>query len=92
MAGVTSKAPLSPRPLPTIFLASIFPIAVWFVVRPLLDPIPPLPSLYTSVGFSIFAFLATLYFVPALGPTFVAANLKGRDLLKTYQTPMCVTS
>ncbi len=28
--------------------------------------------------------------VPALGPTFVKANLKGRDLLKTYTTPMCV--
>ena len=80
---------LSPRPLSNILLGSLAPIAAWFVIRPLLDPVPPLPALYTSVGFSLFALLATLYLVPALGPTFVAANLKGRDLLKTYHTPMC---
>jgi hypothetical protein len=90
MAGSISNAALTPRPLPKLLLGSLVPIAVWFVVRPLLDPVPPLPSLYTSVGFSIFALLATLYLVPALGPIFVGANLKGRDLLKTYQTPMCV--
>jgi hypothetical protein len=92
MAGTTGNAALSPRPLPTILLGSIIPVATWFVLRPLLDPVPPLPSLYTSVGFSLFALLATLYLVPALGPTFISANLKGRDLLKIYQTPMCVIS
>src|SRR5882672_6739647 len=95
MAGTTrttSNAALSPRPLPTILLGSVIPVAAWFVLRPLLDPVPPLPSLYTSVGFSLFALLATLYLVPALGPTFISANLKGRDLLKVYQTPMCVIS
>ena len=90
MPGATSNAALSPRPLPTIFLGSTIPIAAWFVVRPLMDPVPPLPALYTSVGFSIFALLATLYLVPALGPTFIKANLKGKDLLKIYSTPMYV--
>jgi UDP-N-acetylglucosamine--dolichyl-phosphate N-acetylglucosaminephosphotransferase len=81
---------LRPRPLPLILLFGLVPVATWFVVRPLLNPAPPLPALYTSVGFSITAFISTIYLVPALGPTFVKANLKGRDLLKTYQTPMSV--
>ncbi|KAK0449220.1 N-acetylglucosaminephosphotransferase [Armillaria borealis] len=79
---------LAPRPLPSILLLALLPVAAWFVVRPLLDPVPPLPALYTCFGFSIFAFLATLYLVPALGPTFVKANLKGKDLLKVYHTPI----
>ncbi|KAI6030645.1 glycosyl transferase family 4-domain-containing protein [Pisolithus orientalis] len=79
---------LGPRPLPNVLLASLIPVAIWFVIRPLLDPPPPLPALHTSVGFSIFAFLAALYLVPALGPSFVKANLKGRDLLKVYSDPI----
>lgn len=81
---------LGPRPLSSVLLLSLLPVAAWFIVRPLLDPVPPLPTLYTSFGFSIIALVASLYLVPALGPTFVAANLKGRDLLKTYHTPMFV--
>jgi hypothetical protein len=77
-------------PAALVLLFSLVPVAAWFVVRPLIDPVPPVPALYVSVGFSIFALLATIYLVPALGPTFVKANLKGRDLLKTYNTPMCV--
>ncbi|KAF5382764.1 hypothetical protein D9615_002938 [Tricholomella constricta] len=76
---------LPPRPLPRILLLGLVPVAAWFVVRPLLDPVPALPALYTSVGFSIFAFLSTLYLVPALGHTFVKAGLKGGDLLKPYR-------
>ncbi|KAF8073796.1 UDP-N-acetylglucosamine-dolichyl [Lyophyllum atratum] len=76
---------LPPRPLPRVLLLGLVPVAAWFVVRPLLDPVPPLPALYTSVGFSIFAFLSTIYLVPALGPTFVKAGLKGGDLLKPYR-------
>ena len=83
---------LPTRRLPSVLLFSLVPVAAWFVVRPLVDPVPPLPALYASVGFSIFALLATIYLVPALGPTFVKANLKGRDLLKTYSTPMSVFS
>lgn len=90
MVETSSNAALRPRPLPTVLLGSLVPIAAWFIIRPLIDPAPPLPSLYTSVGFSIFALLATLYLVPALGPTFIKANLKGRDLLKIYHTPMYV--
>ncbi|KAG6877128.1 hypothetical protein C0993_010080 [Termitomyces sp. T159_Od127] len=76
---------LPPRPLPRILLLGLMPVAAWFIVRPLLDPVPPLPALYTSVGFSIFAFLATTYLIPALGPSFVKAGLRGGDLLKPYR-------
>lgn len=55
-----------------------------------MEPFPSVPALYISIGLSIFALLATLYLVPALGPTFINANLRGRDLLKTYNTQMCV--
>ena len=79
---------LPPRRLPSLLLFALAPLPAWFVLRPLVDPVPPLPALYVSVGFSIFALLATIYLVPALGPTFVKANLKGRDLLKVYSTPM----
>jgi len=79
---------LASRPLPNVLLVSLIPIASWFVIRPLLDPPPPLPALLSSVGFSIFAFLAALYLIPALGPSFVNKGLKGRDLLKVYSDPM----
>lgn len=79
---------LAQRPLPTALTVTLIVVASWFLVRPLLDPVPSSPGLYASVGFSLFALFGTLYLVPALGPTFVRANLKGRDLLKTYDTPM----
>ncbi|KAJ3935107.1 MAG: UDP-N-acetylglucosamine-dolichyl [Lentinula lateritia] len=75
-----------PRPISSTLLLALVPIASWFIVRPFLDPIPSLPALYTSIGFSIFTFMATLYLVPTLGPTFVKAHLSGRDLLKVYAT------
>ncbi len=75
---------LRARPLPSSVLLSLVPVAAWFIFRPLLDPLPSIPALYSSIGFSIFAFLATIYLVPALGPTFVKARLRGKDLLKHY--------
>lgn len=81
-----------PRPLSGFFLLGVLvPIAVWFILRPFLDPVPSVPALYTCLGFSILSFVTTLYLVPALGPRFVQANLKGRDLLKSYSTPMYVS-
>ena len=71
-------------------ILSLIPVGAWLLIRPLLDPLPPLPAFHASLGFAIFAFLSTVYLVPSLGPTFVKANLKGRDLLKTYDTPMSV--
>ena len=81
---------LQQRPLPTVLLVSFVPVGAWLLVRPLLDPLPPLPAFHAALGFSVFAFLSTIYLVPALGPTFVKARLSGRDLLKTYDTPMYV--
>ena len=79
---------IRPRPLPNVLLYALVPTAAWFLLRPLIEPAPPLPALHASVGLSIFALLGSLYLVPALGPTFIRANLKGRDLLKTYDSPM----
>ncbi|EKM79398.1 hypothetical protein AGABI1DRAFT_74400 [Agaricus bisporus var. burnettii JB137-S8] len=79
---------LKPRPLPTILLVGLVPIACWFIARPLIDPIPPMPALYASLGMSIIAFLATVYLIPRLGPVFIAADLKGKDLLKSYNDPI----
>ncbi|TFK73591.1 N-acetylglucosaminephosphotransferase [Pluteus cervinus] len=78
----------APRPLSPTLIFGLVPVACWFIVRPFLDPTPQLPALFISIGFSIFALLATLYLIPALGPTFIKANLYGRDLLKTYHTPI----
>jgi UDP-N-acetylglucosamine--dolichyl-phosphate N-acetylglucosaminephosphotransferase len=83
-------APLAPRKLPNALLLSLLPIAVWFIARPLLDPVPPLPALQASVGLSIIAFVASIYLVPALGPVFKDAGRWGKDLLKTDTTPMYV--
>ncbi|KAA1469767.1 N-acetylglucosaminephosphotransferase [Dentipellis sp. KUC8613] len=80
--------PIAPRPLPSLLLLALVPVASWFICRPLIDPVPSLPALHISFGLSIFAFIATLRLVPALGPTFIHANLKGRDLLKTYSNPI----
>ena len=78
------------RPLSSLLLFSLVPIALWFLARPFLDPVPLLPGLYVSFAFSIIALLSTLYLIPALGPTFVRANLKGRDLLKDSNESMFV--
>lgn len=81
---------LRPRTPPNILFFSLLPVAAWLVLRPLLDPAPPLPALHASLGFSVLALLGALYLVPALGNTFVHANLKGRDLLKIYDDPVSV--
>ncbi|KAI0769843.1 N-acetylglucosaminephosphotransferase [Fomes fomentarius] len=85
---MTQEQALRPRPLPKVLLFALAPTASWFLLRPLIEPAPPLPALHASIGFSISALLGSLYLVPALGQTFVRANLKGRDLLKTYDTPI----
>ncbi|RPD64366.1 N-acetylglucosaminephosphotransferase [Lentinus tigrinus ALCF2SS1-7] len=85
---MAQEAALRPRYLPKALLYALVPTACWFLLRPLLDPAPPLPALHASLGFSLLALLGSLYLVPALGQTFIRANLKGRDLLKTYDTPI----
>lgn len=48
-------------------------------------PIPnasAFPALEACVGFSILAFLASVYAIPALSEAFMEKGLKGRDLLK----------
>jgi len=81
---------LPPRPLSPVLLYGLVPVAGWFILRPLLEPAPSIPALYSSVGLSIFAFLAAIYLIPALGPSFVKVGLKGSDLLKVDKSFMCV--
>ncbi len=76
---------IGPRPLAPLLLFGLLPVASWFIIRPLLEPLPSIPALYSSFGLSIFAFLATIYLIPTLGPVFIKSNLKGRDLLKVYK-------
>ena len=67
----TTRYVLAPalQPLVNVLLVSLIPIASWFVFRLLLDPSPPLATLFSSVVFSIFAFLVVLYLIPSLvGP------------------------
>ncbi|TCD69033.1 tunicamycin resistance protein [Steccherinum ochraceum] len=79
---------LAQRGLSTAVLSVLIPFGSWLLIRSLLDPVPPIPALIASLGYAIFAFLAVAYLIPRLGPSFVKANLKGRDLLKTYDTPI----
>ena|ERR1700731_922159 len=79
-----------PRRLSPVLLFSLLPIAGWFIVRSLMEPHPRFPGLYASFGLSILALVSTLYLIPALGPIFVQANLKGKDQLKSYDDPMFV--
>jgi len=79
---------IGPRPLAPLLFFGLAPVAGWFVIRPLLEPLPSIPALYSCFGFSVFAFLATIHLVPALGPIFIKANLKGRDLLKVYRNDL----
>ena len=76
-----------PHPLFLFFLLGVLiPVALCFILRPFPDLVPSVPALYTSFGFSILAFVTTLYLVPTFGPRFIQANLKGRNLLKIYST------
>lgn len=80
---------LRPRKLPSsLGITCISVIIAWLAVRPLVDPVPTLPTLLTSLGFSGLAFVSTLYLIPALGPSFVKAGLKGKDRSKLYTDDM----
>ena len=76
-----------PRPLSAPLLASLLPVAIGLIVRPLMTHLP-LAALSASLGFAVLAFLSTLFLVPALGPAFVKAGLKGQDLLKQSREEM----
>lgn len=62
--------------------ALLVPLALGIIFLPLLNPPVALPTLLTSLGFSLLGFVATLYLIPVLGPLFVQRGLKGRDRLK----------
>ena len=87
--NVTRKIKPTPiavaRPINEILLLSLLPVSAYCILRPLpfiSEHPPPLPALYTSLGFSIIACAAVLWLIPKLGPSFVKIGLKGRDLLK----------
>lgn len=82
---------LRARKLPSnLGLSTLAVLIAWLAFRPFIDPMPALPTLLTSLGFSVTAFISTLYLVPALGPSFVKAGLKGKDRAKTYTDDMYV--
>ena len=73
------------RRVPLVLVAGLVPVAGWLIAQPFLAKIE-LPVLSVSAGFAIFAFIWTAHLIPLLGPVFVRANLKGRDLLKPGST------
>ncbi|PAV17501.1 N-acetylglucosaminephosphotransferase [Pyrrhoderma noxium] len=81
----SSEMSLKPRKLPSrLTLTSLLSVSAWCILRPLFEPVPALPSLFTTFGFSIIALLATLYLIPIISPLFVKAGLKGKDRAKVY--------
>ena len=88
----SSEMSLKPRKLPsTLILTSLLSVSAWCILRPLFEPAPALPSLFTTFGFSIIALLATLYLIPIISPLFVKAGLKGKDRAKVYSDDMYVS-
>ena len=88
----SSEMSLKPRKLPsTLILTSLLSVSAWCILRPLFEPVPALPSLFTTFGFSIIALLATLYLIPIISPLFVKAGLKGKDRAKVYNDDMYVS-
>ncbi|KAH7105269.1 UDP-N-acetylglucosamine-dolichyl [Auriculariales sp. MPI-PUGE-AT-0066] len=69
------------RRVPLLVVASLVPAAGWLIAQPFVSKVP-FPVLSISAGFAILAFIWTAHLIPLLGPSFVRANLKGRDLLK----------
>jgi UDP-N-acetylglucosamine--dolichyl-phosphate N-acetylglucosaminephosphotransferase len=76
-----------PRSLSPLLLAALLPVSGWLIVRPLSTPLP-FAALSASLGFSVLAFLSSLFLVPALGPAFLNVGLKGKDLLKKSREDM----
>ena len=88
----SSEMSLKPRQLPsTLILTSLLSVSASCILRPLFEPAPALPSLFTTFGFSIIALLATLYLIPIISPLFVKAGLKGKDRAKVYNDDMYVS-
>ena len=55
----------------------------------MLDPPLVLP-LFTPACFSIIAFLVAVYLIPACGPLFIEAGLKGKDKAEAHDDDMYV--
>ena len=73
---------VEPREIPFWKLgAALLPIIAVVGLPATLHPVHYDP-IYTSVVCSTIAFAITIYIIPKLGPSFVKAGLKGRDLLK----------
>ncbi|KAG8935546.1 tunicamycin resistance protein [Tulasnella sp. 418] len=74
--------PFPQRKVPKALVFALLPVSVGLIAVPFLYQSATLPFLSASVGFSILALIITITLVPTLGPAFLDANLKGRDLLK----------
>ncbi|KAG9045756.1 tunicamycin resistance protein [Tulasnella sp. UAMH 9824] len=84
MAQIPSKPrpPPPQRNVPFAVVSFMLPCSAALIGAPFLYPSSTLPFLSASLGFALLALLLTLTLVPALGPSFLLADLKGKDLLK----------
>jgi len=73
------------RRVPLLLVAGLVPLAAWLISQPFIAKVA-FPVLSVATGFAILAFIWTAHLIPLLGPSFVRANLKGRDLLKPGST------
>ncbi|CAD6572102.1 MAG: tunicamycin resistance protein [Tremellales sp. Tagirdzhanova-0007] len=85
------------HPPPPVLTILILPIATLLIIHPLLPlllptslasliPLPPqptFPALQANLGFSLLAFLGSIWAVPWVGASFVEKGLSGRDLCKS---------
>jgi UDP-N-acetylglucosamine--dolichyl-phosphate N-acetylglucosaminephosphotransferase len=85
------------RPPPRLLTFTLIPVALSLIAHPLipllpaelieyipvaLPPQPAFPALQANIGFSILAFVGSIWAVPFVSAAFAEKGLKGRDLCK----------
>jgi UDP-N-acetylglucosamine--dolichyl-phosphate N-acetylglucosaminephosphotransferase len=79
---MNGRYPYLVRRIPRVLTLFILPVAFALVAAPFFYASATLPFLSASLGFALWAFVITVNLIPVLGPSFLAADLKGKDLLK----------
>lgn len=82
---------------PKLLTFTLIPIAITLIAHPLIPllpssirdplqtsfpPLPTFPALQANIGFSILAFVGSIWAVPFVSQAFADKGLKGRDLCK----------